>query len=89
MLGRRILPVKICACPKRDMEREENDTKIKKNTVLRRYKRCISSGHHHHQENDIPCKHIKTEPKTPEEKNDQENCTYSLSVSIQYYFYLI
>lgn len=46
MLGRRVLPVKICSCPKRDMDREEKDTHLKKNTVFRRNKKCISQDVH-------------------------------------------
>lgn len=29
MFGRRVLPVKICSCPKRDRDRLEKDLKIK------------------------------------------------------------
>lgn len=96
MLGRRVLPVKICSCPKRDMEREENETKLKKNTVFRRNKRCISSGtshHHHHHHNDNcppPCKVIKTESSEVEdgESVNVKNNTYSLPVSNRFYFIL-
>lgn len=87
MLGRRVLPVKICSCPKRDMEREENDTRLQKNHVFRRNKKCISQdnqlcnsklNNHHHHSNDSdmpPCKMIKTESE------NTNNNVYSLSVS--------
>ncbi|XP_050548910.1 cellular tumor antigen p53 isoform X2 [Daktulosphaira vitifoliae] len=68
VLGRRVLPVKICSCPKRDMDREENETKLKKNTVFRRTKRCMTTHterhhhhHHRHDNNPLPPKMIKLE----------------------------
>ncbi|XP_026818673.1 cellular tumor antigen p53-like isoform X1 [Rhopalosiphum maidis] len=87
VLGRRVLPVKICSCPKRDMVREEEDTHLKKNTVFRRTKRCISqeinhhkNHHHHHSEHEIPpAKIIKLESSTSAE-NITEN-TYTLPIN--------
>lgn len=91
MLGRRVLPVKICSCPKRDMDREEKDTHLKKNTVFRRNKKCISqdvhnnnsinnSNCHHHSDIDSPpCKMIKVESSTSAETENMNNL-YTLPV---------
>lgn len=86
MLGRRVLPIKICSCPKRDMEREEKDTHLKKNTVFRRNKKCTSQDNinyntncnHHH--NGPPCKVIKIESSSTEPDNT-DNKVYTLPVS--------
>lgn len=91
MLGRRALPVKICSCPKRDMDREEKDTKLEKNTVFRRNKRCISQENqqnhkNHHHNNDLSLsKVIKME--TSESEADSIN--YSLPVSNIYKIYCV
>lgn len=79
MLGRRVLPVKICSCPKRDMDREERDTQLQKNTVFRRTKKCISDdihnnkNHHHHNDNGPPCKVIKLEESSTSTGLESEN----------------
>ncbi|VVC37991.1 p53-like transcription factor, DNA-binding,p53, DNA-binding domain,p53 tumour suppressor family,p53/RUNT- [Cinara cedri] len=84
VLGRRILPVKICSCPKRDMEREEQDTKLKKNTVFRRNKKCITQKnhhhhHHHHYDNGSPPnKLIKIETSTESETEIKNDNPYTL-----------
>lgn len=93
VLGRRVLPVKICSCPKRDMEREEKDTKLQKNTVFRRTKRCISqenlnNNNHHHHNNDHdtpPSKIIKIESSEYTDV-EPENNTYILPVSNYFVF---
>lgn len=94
VLGRRVLPVKICSCPKRDMDREEKDTRLQKNTVFRRTKKCISQEHHHsnnhHHRNDIdhpPHKIIKIESSgtTESETETMNNNTYTLPVSFNSY----
>lgn len=71
------------------MEREEGDTKLKKNTVFRRTKKCISQEnlknihhHHHHTHNDTPSKIIKIESSDME----TENYEYTLPVSDIYIF---
>jgi len=86
VLGRRVLPVKICSCPKRDMDREETDTHLKKNTVFRRNKKCISqeinhnnNRHHHSDSEPTPAKIIKLESSTSTE-NKTDN-TYILPVN--------
>lgn len=94
VLGRRVLPVKICSCPKRDMDREEKDTRLQKNTVFRRTKKCISqdhrhsNNHHHRNENDHPPhKIIKIESSgtTESETENMNNNTYTLPVSFHFY----
>jgi len=86
VLGRRVLPVKICSCPKRDMVREEKDTRLEKNMVFRRTKKCISQGinhnnnHHRHSDSDLPPpKIIKLESSTSTE--NITDTTYALPVS--------
>jgi len=86
VLGRRVLPVKICSCPKRDMVREEKDTHLEKNMVFRRTKKCISQeinhnkNHHHHSDSDLPpSKIIKLESSTSTE--NITDTTYALPVS--------
>jgi len=86
VLGRRVLPVKICSCPKRDMDREETDTHLQKNTVFRRNKKCISQDinhnnnrHHHSDSEPPPAKIIKLESSTSTE-NRTDN-TYILPVN--------
>lgn len=94
MLGRRVLPVKICSCPKRDMEREEKDTKLQKNTVFRRTKRCISQEnlnnnnhhHHHHNDNDTPPSKIIKIESSDFTDVESENNTYILPVSDNFHF---
>lgn len=93
MLGRRVLPVKICSCPKRDMEREEKDTHLKKNTVFRRTKKCISEdvhNNHHHHDNGPPCKSIKLEESSTLTGLESENINnmFTLLVSDNFIFNL-
>lgn len=89
--------MKICACPKRDLDREEKDTRLQKNTVFRRMKKCISqeihhsNHHHHHNNNNInnnnndngppPNKIIKIESTESESENLINTKTYTLPVS--------
>lgn len=82
VFGRRVLPVKICSCPKRDMSKEEKDAKLEKNTVFRRTKKCISQEHRHHR-NDSPCKIIKIESSASTESETENNNSnsYTLPVS--------
>ncbi|KAF0753580.1 cellular tumor antigen p53-like isoform X1 [Aphis craccivora] len=86
VLGRRVLPVKICSCPKRDMVREEKDTRLEKNMVFRRTKKCISQGinhnnnHHRHSDSDLPPpKIIKLESSTSTE--NITDTTYALPIN--------
>ncbi|XP_025412779.1 cellular tumor antigen p53-like isoform X2 [Sipha flava] len=93
VLGRRVLPVKICSCPKRDLEREEKDTKLQKNSVFRRTKKCFSQDnhhsnhrrhHHHHNNNNCapPNKIIKIESTESESENVNNNAiTYTLPIN--------
>lgn len=74
------------------MDREEQDTRLQKNTVFRRNKKCISQEHHlsnnHHHRSNIdnpPTKVIKLE-STESETENMDNKTYLLPVST--YFYL-
>lgn len=74
MLGRRVLSVRICADPKRDMEREETYTRSQKNTVFRQNKKCISqkinhnnNRHHHSDSEPAPAKIINLESSTSAE----------------------
>jgi len=98
VLGRRVLAVKICSCPKRDMEREENDTRLKKNIVFRRNKKCISqdthhnnNNRHHHNNNNNndkdspPCKTIKLESSSDELQNTTNIYTLPVSITFSYY----
>ncbi|XP_050440252.1 cellular tumor antigen p53 [Adelges cooleyi] len=90
--GRRVLPVKICSCPKRDMEREESEKKMKPNTQFRRNKRCINQPterHHHHHNHDHghhdhpPNKVIKLESSQStdcESDNAQDKC-YTIPIN--------
>jgi hypothetical protein len=91
--------VKICSCPKRDLEREEKDTKLQKNSVFRRTKKCFSQDnhhsnhrrHHHHHHNNNNCappnKIIKIESTESESENVNNNAiTYTLPVSKYYIF---
>lgn len=96
MLGRRVLPVKICSCPKRDMDREERDTQLQKNTVFRRTKKCISedfhsiSNHHHHKDNDNgpPPKIIKLEESSTSTGLESENINNIFTLPVSDYFIL-
>lgn len=79
------------------MDREEKDTKLEKNTVFRRNKRCISQEnpqnhkhHHQHNSNNLPpSKAIKLETSSTE--SEVESINYSLPVSdlfIYVYIYI-
>lgn len=67
------------------MEREEQDTKLKKNTVFRRNKKCITQkNHHHHHHYDNcppPNKIIKIETSTESETEVKNDNPYTLPVS--------
>ncbi|CAI6363917.1 unnamed protein product [Macrosiphum euphorbiae] len=91
VLGRRVLPVKICSCPKRDMDREETDTHLQKNTVFRRNKKCISQDinhnnnrHHHSDSEPPPAKIIKLESSTStENRTDKTYSTFPISYTTE------
>jgi len=98
VLGRRVLPVKICSCPKRDMDREEKDTRLQKNTVFRRTKKCISEDfhsisnhHHHHNDNDNgpPPKIIKLEESSTSTGLESENINNIFTLPVSDYFIFI
>lgn len=67
------------------MEREEKDTQLKKNTVFRRNKKCISQDYHHHCHHRHNCpppnKIIKLESSTESETEIKTNNSYTLPVS--------
>lgn len=67
------------------MEREEKDTQLKKNTVFRRNKKCISQDTHHHRHHHHngppPNKIIKLESSTESETEILNNNSYTLPVS--------
>lgn len=76
------------------MDREEKDTRLQKNTVFRRTKKCISqehhhsSSHHHRNDNDHPPhKIIKIESSasTESETENLNNNIYTLAVSLNLY----
>lgn len=75
------------------MEREEKDTKLQKNTVFRRTKKCISQknlhnnkNHHHHNDNDTPPSKIIKIESSDFTDMESENSTYILPVSDNFNF---
>lgn len=74
------------------MEREEKDTKLKKNEVFRRNKKCITqenhnNNHHHSDNGPTPCKMLKLESSSSTE-SDTEN-TNNKTFSVSNYFNLL
>lgn len=82
VLGRFVLPVKICSCPKRDKEKEEQDAEAKNGDQLQHCgpgKRRMSSCVEKNEES----KKIKIEHVTPQNVRyfymHSSNCTISRS----------
>jgi len=74
--------VKICSCPKRDMDREERDTQLQKNTVFRRTKKCISEDNHH--DNGPPRKVVKLEESSTSTGLESGNINNMFTLLINY-----
>lgn len=72
------------------MIREEEDTQLKKNTVFRRNKKCISqennNNHQHNDNSPVPRKMLKMEftLTTESESENLNNNIYTLPVSNQF-----